>query len=95
MALSAVEVVMRSRQATTSATDLLADPRSSAAEIRSVLTAPNARDHPRERGLPPLNFHGKQPRMIRVFWISGAPMSPPRFSMCMQSFGNRALWVSW
>src|SRR5438874_1503295 len=44
---------------------------------------------------PPLNFHGKQPRMSRLFWSSGASMSPPRFSMWMHSRGNSALWVSW
>ena len=43
---------------------------------------------------PPLNFQGKQPRMSRLFCSSGAAMSPPRFSMCMQSLGNSALWVS-
>lgn len=30
---------------------------------------------------PPLNFQGKQHRVRRRFWISGAEMSPPRFSM--------------
>src|SRR5438132_8513625 len=44
---------------------------------------------------PPLNFHGKQPTMSRLFWSSGASISPPRFSMWMQSLGNSALWVSW
>ena len=43
---------------------------------------------------PPLNFHGKHPRISRLFCSSGAAMSPPRFSMCMQSFGNSALCVS-
>ena len=43
---------------------------------------------------PPLNFHGKQPRMSRLFCSSGASMSPPMFSMCMQFFGNSALCVS-
>ncbi len=44
---------------------------------------------------PPLNFHGKHPRITRLFCSSGASISPPRFSMCTQSFGNSALCVSW
>src|SRR5205814_8330406 len=44
---------------------------------------------------PPLNFHGKQPRISRLFCSSGASISPPRFSICTQSFGNSALCVSW
>jgi hypothetical protein len=43
---------------------------------------------------PPLNFQGKHPTMQRLFCSSGASISPPRFSMCMQSWGNSALWVS-
>src|SRR2546422_5709532 len=30
---------------------------------------------------PPLNFHGKHPTMRRLFWSSGASISPPRFSI--------------
>lgn len=44
---------------------------------------------------PPWNFQGKTPRIRRRFWSSGALMSPPRFSMCMQFLSNSLLCVSW
>src|SRR5579859_925071 len=44
---------------------------------------------------PPLNFQGNTPSVMRLLWSAGRPMSPPRFSTWMQSWGNRALCVSW
>ena len=40
---------------------------------------------------PPLNFHGKTPSVIRLLCSSFKPISPPRFSTCIQSCGNKAL----
>lgn len=43
---------------------------------------------------PPLNFHGKTPRVMRLLCNSFSPISPPRFSTCIQSCGKSALCVS-
>ena len=43
---------------------------------------------------PPLKSQGKTPKVSRLFCSSGAPIRPPMFSTCIQSWGKSALWVS-